>query len=53
MLVVIAVELLTPFGDGQPTANPTRVEAVRSHFERMKPLLDVVSIAIIDLTAQP
>ena len=29
------------------------MEAVNSHFERMKPLFDEVSVGIVDPTAQP
>lgn len=48
LLIVISTKLLTPFCDGSPTADPARVEAVRPHFERVKPLFDMVPVSMFD-----
>lgn len=40
-------------GNSQPTAGPIGMEAVSSHFESVNPFLDVVSVYVLDLTAQP
>jgi hypothetical protein len=37
-------ELWKSLGDGSPTAAPRVIEAAEPHFERVKPLFDVVSI---------
>lgn len=52
LLVVIAAKLPTPFPDGLPAAHPTRLEAVSPDFEGLKPPFDVVSVGIIEPTAQ-
>lgn len=40
------------FSDNRSTAHPTRMEAVSPHLEGLKPLFDVISPAIIKMTAQ-
>jgi hypothetical protein len=37
---------------GSPTAGPTGIEAVGALFEYLKPFLDVVSVGIVEMTAQ-
>jgi len=51
VLVVITFELLAALTDGRSTAQATRLEAVSPQFERVKPVPDVVPVAILDLMA--
>ncbi len=53
LVVVVMRELFKPFSGAGPTANPGIMEAVDPHFEGMKPLFEVVSINVVEVTAQP
>ena len=50
--VIVVNEQRKPLADAQPTAHPRIMEAVDSHLQRVKPLFDMVSVGIVDLTAQ-
>lgn len=51
-MVVVVSEPPQPAACAGWTALPKRVKAVNSHCDRLKPFLDVVSPAIVELTAQ-
>jgi hypothetical protein len=53
LCVIVVYLLLKSFPDARPTDDPRVMEAVDPHFEGVKPLVDVVSITIVELTAQP
>jgi hypothetical protein len=50
--VIVMNEQRKPLADARPTAHPRIVEAVDSHLEGLKPRFDVVSVRIVDPTAQ-
>lgn len=52
LCVIVMYELFKPFSSAQPTADPRGMEAVDPHFKGMKPLFDVVSINVVEVTAQ-
>jgi hypothetical protein len=45
-------ELNKPAANARSTAHPRVVETVDPHFECVKPLFDVVSVDVVDLTVQ-
>lgn len=51
-IVIIMREQRKPLADAPSTVHPRIVEAVDSHFERVKPLFDEASVGVVDLTAQ-
>ena len=51
-MVVVVSEPSEPAACARLTAPPKRVKAVDSHRYRLKPFLDVVSLAMVEVTAQ-
>jgi len=51
--VIVVRKLCKTLGDGRPTADPRVMKAVDSHFESMKPLVDEVSVDVVQVIAQP
>jgi hypothetical protein len=51
-MIVVMHELFNLLSDARATARPGIVEAVDSDFECMKPFFGVVSVSIVDPTAQ-
>jgi hypothetical protein len=45
-------KLFKPFSGTGPAADPRVMKAVDPHFERVKPLFDVVSIDVVEMTVQ-
>jgi hypothetical protein len=52
-MVVVVCEKRKILADAPPTSHPRIMEAADAHFESMKPLFHEVSVAVVDLTAQP
>ena len=52
IVVVVVSEPLEPAASALRTAPPERMKAVDSHRQRLKPFLDVVSLTVLELTAQ-
>lgn len=50
--IIVVQKLYKPLRDGSPNADPRIIEAVDSHFESVKPLLDEVPVNVIKMTAQ-
>jgi len=51
-MVVVVFEALQPAASAGLTAPPERVKAVDPHRDRLKPLFDIVSLIVVELTAQ-
>ncbi len=51
--IIVMNKRCKSLADAPPTAHPRRMEAVNSHLKSVKPLFDVVSVDILELTDQP
>ena len=51
LAVVVASKSSKPASSARLTAPPERIEAFDSHRDGLKPFFDVVSLAIVELTA--